>query len=300
MSPEPNFNSNDASVQGGAGYDIGIFQGVTSGMRNFDFASRGLEELRWVTNGNTYTLIPGSGNTRVETVTDTALTEASFQQRTTTLDSLLREELVNRLNDDGTRFIYDYDPSNASAVNYILQVFAVSGALDYTDTNYDAGSPASRVIRDEDQGNANAWTSITTTYVNGLVDYQDNVFDDGTRNIFDGDQANGFDWLSVQTIYANGGAVDYQDTKYDDGRRVIFDSDQAVGFVWQTQSTTYAPGGALDLQNTLYDDNTRIIFDWDNNNAFYWSTFESFYNNAGNLTTQRITRDNGQIDIFNF
>ena len=294
------FDALDTLVQGGAGSaDIGIFSGASQAQaRAYDLVGHGFETLQWVLNGNTYTIVPSSGGTRIESVTDTALSEAGFAQRTTTLDSLAREELVNMLRDDGSRFIYDYDPANAAAWTSILQVFAAGAALDYTDTSYDNGA---RIVRDEDQGNLNGWTSITTTYASGgAVDYQDNVYDDGARVIFDGDQAAAFDWTSISTTYAAGGAVDYQDYIYDNGRRVIFDSDQTNVAAWTQRSTSYAPGNALDVQDTTFDDNTRQIYDWDQGDASaVWDIWETFYNNAGTAISQRITYDTGQVVVFN-
>jgi VCBS repeat-containing protein len=332
------FDALDSLVDGGGGVDTGVFTGTTSGMRNYDFAAHALEKLIWTRNGNSYQLTPGSGGTRVEMVADAANSEAAFQSRTTTLDSLYRVELENRIADSGVRFFTDYDAADVQAWNTILQVFVSElGPRDYTDTRTDDGR---RMILDNDQASAFSWTTRMTSFAPGAVlDVQHTLYDDGRRVVYDWDNgdlnpvwdiwesfydaagalttqritgdngvrflskydaANAQAWNTILQVFTSaGGPLDYSETRYDDGRRMIFNADEALAFNWSTRMTSFAPGAVLDFQNTLYDDGRRVIYDWDNGDLSpAWDIWENFYNTAGALTTQRITRDNGEVDIF--
>lgn len=293
------FDVADFIVDGGLGYDTGIYQGASAAQaRVFDMVAHGIDKLQWVLNSNTYTMTANADGSRTESVIDTAGTEASFASRTARICADGTVDWINSVTDDGLRMYNDYDNLGNQTWTQMFQKYNAAGVTDYRDYRYDDGT---RTIFDDDDQNNQIWTQLQQRFdTQGREDYRDYRLDTGGRQIVDYDQAGNQAWTQVIQIYDSQGREDYRDYRMDNGTRQLTDYDQAGDKSWTQCLQIYDASGREDYRDYRLDTGVRQIVDYDQADNQAWTQVNQVYDVQGREDYRDYRMDDGTRQLTDY
>lgn len=208
-----------------------------------------------------------------------------------TTATLTNVELLRFVDNDGSSLQINFDLTNSNGWSQIATTRDTNNNITNVVTTLDTGAYFSKFF---DVDGVQLWqTSTTGKSATNATDYNDIVYNDGTRIFTDYDQDNSLIWTTSLTFYNDLGQQTARRVNYDDGRFEVINQDFDSSQVWTTKIDTYTDGVNRDYVNFYNDDGTRTTVDFDQLNNQTWSSKTIQYDADGDATSFIEFNDDG-------
>ncbi|MDP9423997.1 MAG: M10 family metallopeptidase C-terminal domain-containing protein, partial [Pseudomonadota bacterium] len=151
------------------------------------------------------------------------------------------------INDNGSRFVRDYDHANSLPTAQVEGGYDALGRLSSFDQLFDNGT---RTFINLDEASNQSWTQDWFQYdALGRLSSEDVLYDNGTRTFINLDEAGANSWTQDWFSYDAQGRLSSEDVIYDNGRRTFINLDQDSSQSWNQAWFSYDNLGRLDTQD---------------------------------------------------
>lgn len=227
---------NPLYVNGGAGVDTLVIWNE-SALTTYDLAGHGFEGAEVIT--------PDTAGREWTTITTNYDVNWSITGRTVH-------------NDDGSRIVATFDPSNMLNTSAVFNSFDTAGRLTDIDMYFDDGT---RTFINVDEANSQPWSQNWFTFdAQGRLDSQDVLNDDGSHTFINYDQDNSQSWSQAWFTYDSQGRLDTQDIVNDDGGHIFYNYDQAGTEAFEWNAYLYDSTGTAYEQVVRWDDGSTAYY----------------------------------------
>jgi hypothetical protein len=212
-------------------------------------------------------------------------------------DRLGRQDYVSTVNDNGSRWVRDYDQdnSNVSGESVKTTSFNAAGDILRVYTVYDDGHVVDYQV---DVSNSKPWATNSINFTpTGQVDNQTTRWDDGTMNFIDFDVGNRETYVRFTDTYNARGQLVSRIALNDDGSQTNFVNDADGMYEWASYSARFLANGQTDYVAATNDNGSRWVrdFDQDNTNAGGEAVRTNSFNASDTLIRSYVIYDDGHI-----
>ncbi|SDN74377.1 hypothetical protein [Ensifer sp. YR511] len=223
-----------------------------------------------------------------------ALANQAWSRREHLVDAQGRITQTATFNDNGSRTVELFDPSNAQPWSQVTQVFNTAGAQESQVSRWDDGStetttfnvynnqPWSRLVQARNAGGALATEAA----------YQAN----NSRLVKHWDVNNNQTWSYIEQQVNGANATEWQMNRWDDGSSETTRFNVYNNQPWARLVEARNAGGALMSEAAYQGDNSRFVKHWDASNNQAWSYIEQRVNGANAVEWQMNRWDDGSTE----
>lgn len=158
------------------------------------------------------------------------------------------------------------------------------------------GNISSNVLYDPT--NAQPWARVEQTFSAGVVTFERQFMDDGTRSDITFDTTNTQPWSRTQDNYDVAGRRTFHWELLDNGTGSSTSYDVVNGQTWATIKRSHDSSGKLTSEVVNYDIGAKSVIGFDTSNTENWYQYHDKYDVTGSRIYSKIFRDTGFVDEF--